>query len=443
MSCTYRVHFVGIGGIGMSSLAQLFVVRGALVTGSDQVPSVVTKDIEALGVDIHFGHADSNIASNLDLVVHTAAVSEDNIEILRARELGIAVASYSETLGKLTHDYYTVSVAGSHGKSTTTSLIAVGMIAAGLDPTVIVGTRIAELGGGNFRLGRSRYLLIEADEYNRAFHRYVSDLAVITNVDQEHLDTYGDIDGVIAGFRLFCDNVRPSGTIIADTELPNVARALDGSERTLVHFDSRAPRNRALRIPGQHNRANAEAAAHALQLLGVSPEISEPAMAEFKGAWRRLELLTARSKFLNGATVITDYAHHPTEVRASLAALRERFPSREVICVFQPHQEDRLTLLFHHYLDAFRDADQLLLLPVYRVPGRDGHACQPKTSNDLYDALIRLLPMGHLKSVYNCIGFEAAIASLEPLVQTGASVLVFMAAGNLDSQIRSLVSDRE
>lgn len=434
-----RVHFVGIGGIGMSSLAQFFAAYGSDVSGSDSGVSVMLEPLRRAGIQVSVPHLGTNITTDIELVVYSAAISKTNVELERARFLGIRCAAYAEVLGTLTQDFFTIAVSGSHGKSTTTSLIALGMIAAGLDPTVIVGAQLNEFGGTNFRKGNSSYLVIEADECNRAFLHYQPRIAVITSIDAEHLETYGDINKVIAGFQSFCEAISPEGMIVADVSQPACAVAVSTAKCQIVHYDSYSPQFRQLQIIGKHNQANAEAASCVLAVLNVHTEVVDSAFLEFTGVRRRLERLHSFSGILGQFVVVSDYAHHPTAIRTGLKALREHFPSRQLVCVFQPHLQDKLSALYPEHLTAFNEADHLMLLPTYNAYElHDFKPGQPWTSeelcHDINSAWHNTSQISHYAT-----DFEEMIQLITNLPLAPGTVIVFMSAGDLDAKIRSVL----
>ncbi|MEK7560368.1 MAG: Mur ligase domain-containing protein [Patescibacteria group bacterium] len=367
-----HIHFIGIGGIGMSALARFYHARGAAISGSDIAPSDITRDLLEIGAVITTGdHRAAHIPSDTDLVIATAAAVRDNPELTEARRRKIPVKSYAATLGPITRHFRTVTVSGAHGKSTTTALIALILEAGYCDPTVIIGTKLTEFGGSNFRRGRSQWLVLEADEYNRSFLRYTSHIAVVTNIDAEHLDTYKNVEAVERAFEKFLGRVRPDGRIVANRDDERVRRVAGRFRDKVVWYSLGDPDvdrvRRTLAIPGAHNVSNALAARRVGQLLGVPEAQILYTLARFRGAWRRFEFMG----IAGGAFVISDYAHHPAEIRATIDAARERFPLRRIWCVFQPHQGERLRLLWNEFLTAFDCADTIVLLPVYEVAGRE------------------------------------------------------------------------
>lgn len=427
-----RVHIIGIGGIGISALAQYYKAMGWRVTGSDASRSEITDDMVRRGIPVAIGNRAGNVGRP-DLVVHVAALAKTNPELVRAWKLGVPVKSYPEAIGELTREYDTVAISGSHGKSTTTALIGLIALRAGLDPTIIVGTKLRELGGTNFRLGKSHLLVLEADEWNKSFHYYHPKVAVLLNVDAEHLDIYKNYAGVVAGFARYVKNVRDGGTVVANAKDKGVRRVIANNANwfrnnanKVVWFNEKTPRYK-LMIPGVHNQWNADAAWAVAKLLGIKKSVADAVFRSYNGAWRRLEKLNVISHKLLVSTVYSDYAHHPTEIRATLQALRERHPKGRIICVYEPHQEERLTRLFREFATAFRGADKLVLLPIYRVLGREEKG--GKKSLDLAHVLRQA-------EVFYAPSFPVAMNMLAADLMDKRAVIVFMGAGTIDSEVR-------
>lgn len=417
-----KVHFIGIGGIGVSSLAQYYAASGWQVSGCDMAESEITQDLEKRGIRIYIGHDAKHIKSNDNLAVYSVAVRDTNPDLSAARSLGIHTLTYAEALGELTREYYTIAISGSHGKSTTTALIGLMLIQAGLDPTIIVGTKLRELGGTNFRLGKSRYLVLEADEYGRSFHQYHPKIMVLTNIDKEHLDIYKDYAGVLEGFRAYLSRIPKDGYIVAnyaDTGIRKLVQDIEKREMARVVWYNREkfPKH-PIGIPGAFNQLNAEAAWQAAKILGVKKVVAEKSLKAYTGAWRRLEEIAAG--------VYSDYAHHPTEIKATLEALREKYPKKKIVCVFQPHQQDRFNRLFEDFAKAFKSASITFILPVYAVKGREQR--EGKTAKDLVDFIGK-------KNVQYADNLDDALPVLREQRKSGA-ILIFMSAGDLDAAVR-------
>lgn len=378
-----RIHLVGIGGAWMSGLAVVLTKLGHTVTGSDQSPAAVRIRLNGLGVEVFDGHDADNV-NGADLVIATAAIPADNPEILQAQESGISVISRAEMMGRLMSGKFGIGVAGTHGKTTTTSMLAIILEAADLDPTVLIGGDLDIL-NGNARLGQSDFFLTEACEAFSSFHHLHPRMAIVTNIEAEHLDWHKSLEGVIASFQQFLSQIEPGGCAIVCSECPNVRAVMPKINARVITFgtieevDCRASdihldsagsafnvsiRGRrlgefSLRVPGMHNVLNSLAAITAGIELEVDPEIIRDALSEFRGAGRRFETLgTAR-----GVTVVDDYAHHPTEIRATLDAARTW--NRRIVAVFQPHLFSRTESLAAGFAESLRAADEIVVTEIY------------------------------------------------------------------------------
>lgn len=372
-------HFVGIGGIGVSALAQWYLAQGRRVSGSDLTQSPVTDFLKSAGARIKIGaHKASNVPQGTEIVIHSPAVKPNNPELKEASRQSIPVVSHSEKLGEITQDRNLLAVAGTHGKGTTSIMLALAMIKGGLDPTVIVGTLIPQFGGRNFRAGRSKYFILEADEYASSFLFYSPAAAIITNIDKEHLDYYKTFPAIKNAFLKFIANIKRGGVLVINTGdagvksiVPKIKTLCQKNKITLLPCSTRSPKTEkiknALQVPGRHNLSNALAAFTLARHLGIPEPKILKGLHAYAGAWRRLGLRKRSGREL----VYDDYAHHPTEVRATLQALREKHPKAFIVCVFQPHQAKRLKSLFKPFSGCFDEADVLILLPTYQVAGRD------------------------------------------------------------------------
>ncbi|MDH3402290.1 MAG: UDP-N-acetylmuramate--L-alanine ligase [Acidobacteriota bacterium] len=382
-----RVHFIGIGGAGMSGIAEVLADYDIEVTGSDLALGKTTARLERAGAKVFEGH-DAAHVEGADLVVVSSAVPEDNVERLAARRLGVPVVRRAEMLGELMRLKYGIAVAGTHGKTTTTSMVGAILTDAGLDPTVIVGGRLRVSGTGA-RLGRSEYLVAEADEYDRSFLRLQPIIAVITSIDRDHLDTYGDLEGIERAFLSFADKVPFFGQLIVCLDDENVQRILPAlaDHRVVTYGSSPQAELRAVDVeptaagsrfgvvhggrgelgtlevpmPGRHNAHNALAAAAVGLGLGLEFPAIAAALGGFGGVHRRFERLGA----WRGAHVVDDYAHHPTEVAATLAAAREAYPQAVIHAVFQPHLFSRTRDLHREFGSALLAADEAWVTEIY------------------------------------------------------------------------------
>jgi UDP-N-acetylmuramate--alanine ligase len=396
-----RIHFVGIGGIGMSGIAEVLLNLGYQVSGSDLRHSAVTTRLVKLGASISEGHSAENVAG-VEVVIVSSAVARGNPEIVAAHQRHIPVIQRAEMLAELMRLKYGIAIAGMHGKTTTTSMVAAVLAAGGLDPTVVVGGRVDAM-GSNARLGKSEYLVAEADESDRSFLKLSPILAVVTNIDREHMDCYRDMQDVEETFLTFMDSVPFYGAVIACNDDDNLRRLLVGVERRIVTYGRRegsdfqilhlqcgpgnsgvglsqfevAYRGRELgsfelRVPGEHNVSNATAAIAVGVGLDVPLEVIRLGLAEFNGVDRRFQVIGKA----DGVTVVDDYGHHPTEIRATLAAARQCGFAR-VHVIFQPHRYTRTQALLDDFATAFRDADSLMVLDIYAaseqpIPGVTG-----------------------------------------------------------------------
>lgn len=446
-----RVYFIGIGGIGMSALARYFKAQKWAVSGSDAAKSSITAGLTKDGINVKIGHKKGNLPANTDPVIVSQAIRADNPELKEARRRGLRVLTYPEAVGELTEQYRTVAVAGAHGKSTTTALTALILIKAGLDPTVIVGTNLREFGDRNFRKGhgsrgnKDGYLVLEADEFGNAFSHYSPAIAVITNIDREHLEIFKNLAGIKKAFVGFIENVSSGGALILNRDDKNLwslrkmvsAIAKRKSLRVIWHSNRGTTAKKirkVINVPGEHNIANAIGAYKAGRVLGIPHEKILAAIGSYQGAWRRMEYRgELKAGNTKGAAVYDDYAHHPTEIRATLRALKEKYQGKRVLCVFQPHLSERLHALFKEFVGAFDHADETLILPIYKVAGRH-------TSPGRYDsqALARAIQKKQPKKLLFYLENQgdikkAVLALSNPRGPSPLSkkIIVLMGAGNI------------
>jgi len=380
-----HVHFTGIGGIGMSGIAEVLLNLGYRISGSDVKLSPITARLAGMGATVFEGHAASNIEGARALVV-SSAVDEQNPEVQEARRLPIPVIPRGELLAELMRLKYGIAVAGSHGKTTTTSMTATILNYAGLDPTVVVGGRVGTMGGSNARVGHSDFLLVESDESDGSFLKLAPIIAVVTNVDREHLDHYPTLEAIRSAFIEFVNRVPFYGAAIVCLDDPNVQGMLPeirrrtitygttaqadlealeiacgqfSSDFSLRHRDSRLGAFQ-LRIPGRHNVLNAVAAIAVALELEVKPDVIREALATFSGVDRRFQLRGAE----RGVTVIDDYGHHPTEIRATLEGARN-CGFRRIHVLFQPHRYTRTFHLMDEFARSFHLADSVFVMDIY------------------------------------------------------------------------------
>jgi UDP-N-acetylmuramate--alanine ligase len=391
------IHFVGIGGIGMSGIAEILAERGLRVSGCDLKRSAATDLLQSRGIAVSTGHHPAHL-DGVDAVVVTAAVRGANAEIEAARARGIAVIPRKEMLGALAGEKRTVGVSGTHGKTTTTAMIALVLEEAGLDPTILIGGMLRNI-ASNAKSGRGEFLVVEADEYDRTFHELHPEVAVVTNIEADHLEYFGDFDAVAEAFRIFVDGLRPGGLVVGCVDDPAVAALLDsvaaGFSRSNGGPAEAGPYTRVLRyglspaaeltarnlafhdrgssfeveglgffklfVPGEHNVRNALAAIGVARALGVGGHVIAAALSKFLGVDRRFQILGD----FGGALVVDDYAHHPTEIRATLDAARSGYPQRRIVALFQPHLYSRTRDFAREFGESLGRADVAMVAPIF------------------------------------------------------------------------------
>ncbi len=422
-----HAHLVGAGGIGISAVGKWLLSQGVVVSGSDAVQSSITDDLAKCGAAIVIGHDAANIPRDCDLVVYTEAAGEENVERIEASRRGIRQLGHFGFLGELSKGMRTICITGTHGKSTTTAMTGKIFEASGLDPTVFVGSLVPGWELGNLRVGKSDILIIEGDEYKRKMLQLHPETTLITNIELDHADIYKDLDDVIAAFQQLVD--KTTGMTFVNADDVNSQHLL--GERVALY--SRSDVRGSVGVPGDFNRANAAAARVATQAYGIADDIIAKSLAAFSGIWRRFErvgvLKWGQVWNRESAEVISDYAHHPTAIKATLAAAKEFFPGRRIVLCFQPHQHNRTKELFDDFVTAFGDADVLVLAEIYGVKGRtEDNAI---SSSDLLRAL-------HRDNVTYAKTLNDAETQLRGVVKDG-DVIIVMGAGDIDDVARRLV----
>ncbi len=371
-----NIHFIGIGGIGVSAIAKMMLLLGKKVSGSDLSESEITKELVLAGATISMGHRSENLPESTNLVVYTVIIPENNPEFSLAIERGIKILSYPEVLGLISAHKKTIAVSGTHGKTTTTAMIAKIFLDAGKDPTVVVGSKLLEQ-KSNFVAGkgepastrgdssmRGGYFIVEACEYKHSFLNINPTIAVITNIDNDHLDYYKDIDDIISAFHEFADKVPKDGYIIADLSDKNTVKALGGIKAKIIDFSQLGgfASKLDLKAPGEHNRKNAAVALAVANVIGIPLKTTRLSLVAFSGTWRRFEY---KGTMKNGALVYDDYAHHPTEIKETILGAREKFPDKKVTIIFQPHLYSRTKILFDDFVSALSMADKVIVTDIY------------------------------------------------------------------------------
>lgn len=448
-----KYFFIGIGGIGMSGLAEYLAAKGHYVCGSDSTRTIITERLERLGIKIFYGHDESNLPDDTDIVVYTSAVKSDIPELKKAKELNIEFIKRAEMLGRIVNDKYLIAVSGTHGKTSTTAMIAKVMVEDGLDPTVFVGGSVDFLEGGASRTGKGNIAIVEADEYDRSFLTLKPDIIVITNLEKDHSDIYKNIEELKMTFKEFInlrkesskviafgddDNVRsiladmsPNEVIYYGLENANQYQAVDISEEihsTEYHqFTGKKSIGKIeLNVKGKHNVLNSLAAALASGFSGVTMQSFKKSIKKFKGVSRRLEL-----KYKNGLEVYDDYAHHPTEVRASFEAIKSTTQGR-VITVFQPHLYSRTAEFFKDFAESLKDNDIVMLLEIY--PARE-ERIEGVTSEMIFNEF-KKISHNEIILVHN----PEILNSQLYAVSTKGDTIIFQGAGNITDYCKSFVN---
>jgi len=454
------VHFVGIGGMGMCGIAEVLANMGYAVTGSDLAPSEITRHLEVAGCVIEYGHKAGNLGS-ADVVVVSSAIRGYNPEVEAARARQIPVIPRAEMLGELMRMKFGIAVAGAHGKTTTTTMIAAVMMTAGLDPTAVIGGRVNSLGLANARWGKSEYLVAEADESDGSFLKLAPTVAVVTNMDAEHLDHYGTLDNIKRAFVDFINRVPFYGLAVLCADNPVVQSILPDVHKRFVtyglgnqaHYRARHVRYEGMRttyvawrraeelgeitisLPGVHNVLNSLAVLAVCERLGVPFATIAQGLAGFEGIQRRF---TVRGE-VGGITIVDDFGHHPAEVRATLAGARIAFPGRRIVAAFQPHRYTRTRDQFDEFSRSFSDCDVLLLSDVFA-------AGEEPIAGATSSALAKAIEKGGPPSVKHIPRREDLAPYLGQLLERG-DMLITLGAGDIqltcNEVIEILESTRE
>lgn len=438
-----KIHFIGIGGISMSGLAEILLERGFKVSGSDMKNSAITENLSKQGVEFYLGHREENL-KDVDLIVYTAAIPSDNPELIKAKNSNIPLMDRAEFLGSLMKGHkYNVAISGTHGKTTTTSIFSHIMLKANLDPTILVGGEL-DIINGNVRSGNSDYFITEACEYKASFLKFYPYIGVILNIDADHLDFYRDINQIQDTFQEFAKLIPKNGYLIAyeeDTRIQEIlksvncniityginkgdvtAQNISFNEKGCAVFDVYKDNSKlftiTLNVPGKHNVLNALASVCSALALNVKYDAIIDGISSFFGTHRRFEIKGKK----DGITVVDDYAHHPTEIKATLNSAKV-YPHKKIYCVFQPHTYSRTITLFDSFVDAFNDTDELILADIYAAREKDMHIV---SSDTLGDAI--------RKKGINCKNihsFEEIVNYLTPKLENG-DLLLTVGAGDIN-----------
>ncbi len=354
-----KIHFIGIGGIGISAIARMMLLQGKKVSGSDTAASPIIKELKKLGARVYSGHKAGNLKS-ADLVIYTLAISKDNPELKKAEKLKIPVLTYPQALGLISKDKFTIAVSGTHGKTTTTAMIGKILMDAKLDPSMVVGSLLKDQ-KSNFIAGKSPYFVCEACEYKRSFLNLNPKIIVITNIDNDHLDYYRNLKDIQSAFSEFVSKLPPDGFLVCNPNDKNLRPVVRGAKCRIIDYSGRRA-GFLLKVPGAHNILNAKAALAVAGILGINKKIAANSLSGYSGVWRRFEY---RGRAKNGALIYDDYAHHPAEIKATLAAARDYFGKKRIFTVFQPHLFSRTRLLQKDFARSFNDSDFVIVTDIY------------------------------------------------------------------------------
>ncbi|MCF6149071.1 MAG: UDP-N-acetylmuramate--L-alanine ligase [Candidatus Kuenenia sp.] len=441
-----RVYFIGIGGSGMSALARILVSEGCIVAGSDIRPSPLISSLEKIGVTVNSKQDGSMMPLETDMVVVSAAIQEGNPELKVARQLGIKVVKYSQILGSLMQGKRGIAISGTHGKTTTSAMVSTILKRAELDPTYVIGGEVPDI-GGNAHLGRGNFFVAEACEYKSSFLDLVPHVGVITNIDEDHLDYYSNLEEIINAFGRFARLISEKGLLVVNDQDRNVAvamkkanckvetyslrcsshwhvkkilPAIQGINKFRVYKGNKIFDDFCLNIPGTHNILNALAAIAVCTFIGVDKEDIRTSLESFKGANRRFQIVGTK----NDIIIIDDYAHHPTEIYVTLKAARKLYQARRIWCVYQPHQYSRTRHLLKKISESFYLADEVVLADIYESRDNDFE----KTSVSSLKLYEEIRKTG--VNIQYCPQLEHIVNLLHSNVKPG-DVIITMGAGDI------------
>lgn len=420
-------HFIGIGGIGVSAIARMLKERGKNISGSDNGKSEITEDLEGIGIKVEIGHKKENIKEDAEVVIYSIAIPNSNPELLEARNRGLICKTYPEALGELSKEMYTIAISGTHGKTTTTGMLAHIMKETDLDPTVIIGSKINGK-NSNFVSGKSNYLVVEACEYKRSFLNLYPKILIITNIEADHLDYYKDLEDIQNAFREIINKLPEDGFIVTDLESQNIKKCLVEARAKVVNYRE-IKEQIEIQLPGKHNTENAKAAITALEALGIERSRGIEHIKSFQGTWRRLEYKGEK----HGNVYYDDYAHHPTEIRASLEALKSKYPEREIVCVFEAHQQSRTKSLFNDFVTSLSIALKIFLAPILTVR----EEFDPTITNSVLAEAINKKNNKELAKAVQTV--EELKTGLENIKTDKPLCIVLMGAGNIYTWTKELI----
>jgi len=360
-----NVYFIGIGGIGISALANILFEKGHTIKGSELIKSKITENLEKKGVKIKYEQTKENIEKlKSSLIIYTTAIDENHPEIKQAIKQGFITMSYPKALGEFAKDYTLIAISGTHGKSTITAMISKIFIEANLDPTIVIGTKTKELNGENFRVGNSKYLIIEACEYKESFLNFHPNYLIINNIEADHLDYFKNEENYFETFNKFLKNLKTGGTLIISE---NDLKKIKTPNNINIEYWKKEKKLK-LKIPGKFNQENATSAYILAKSFNINENQIIKSLENFEGSWRRMEI--KKTKFKN-KIFIDDYAHHPTEIKVTLKAIKEKYSKKKTICIFQPHQYNRTKHFLKEFAKSFKDTDLVIIPGIYKVRDND------------------------------------------------------------------------
>lgn len=411
-------YFIGIGGIGISAIARMLLLEGKKVSGSDISLSQVTEELVKAGAVITQGQSLSDIPVDTDLIIYTAAIEVADPELHKTiKALKIPSLSYSEALGIYSGSKKTIAISGTHGKTTTTAMLAKILLDAKTEPNVIVGSLLTET-KTNYVAGHGEYLVVEADEYRRSFLSLHPQILLINNLDADHLDYYKDLADVQSAFRELALRVPKGGAIVCDMNNKNILPVIQGMEATVYDYNTIDISDLKLPFPGEHNRQNSKAAMCIAKILGIDEQEIRNSLVNFKGTWRRFEL---KGETATGALIYDDYAHNPQKVRAVIQGAHEMYSTQKIITVFQPHLFSRTKTLLEEFSKSFDLSDEVILLPIY--PSRE--AFDPSITSEML--ALKIVPNDKVKVLKS---FEAVEEYIKSNTNKGDIVLI-VGAGDI------------
>jgi UDP-N-acetylmuramate--alanine ligase len=458
LSSIRKIHLIGVGGIGISAIAKLLLKQNKIVTGSDIVETEIIKDLKNNGLLFYKKHSKKNLAPDTDLVIYSKAVRESNIERKKAKELNILQLSYPEFLGEISKNKFTIAVSGTNGKSTTTAILGLILEKAGFDPLVIVGSKVLEW-NSNLRLPEkeSKIFLVEACEWQANFLNLFPNIIILTNLEEDHLDYYKDINHLIKTFQTYVEKLPKNGLLIlnsdddnlkkikpkckvvfygiknkADVEAKNI-KIKNRYQEFSLFYKSKFITKIRLNLIGLFNVYNALAAIACALSLKVNPYFIKKVLKDFYGIWRRFQIVKPIFKNVPNVIYVSDYAHHPTAIKETIKGALDFYPNRRILVVFQPHHQNRTKKLFNQFVESFDLADLVIVSEIYKVFGREDKRDFDISSKDLVKAILKRIKMNkkiRLKKVFYAKNLKEVKKKLKKIVQPKDLVLI-MGAGDI------------